>query len=234
MNFGRDTDCTGATVGAILGIRDPDSIPAEWLAPIGRTLVLNKGIDGISPPPTLDALTDRIISLRGHIAVDDSPPLPCPDLSRFAIRFRRGIFHPWFAYDCLRTHPEEQPLAEEVLLPGNVSTINFAGLPPETLLLLETDLDLPVEQDAFLVVSTTATFRTWLDGDPVLGQESGPFVPAFHRTPANQRKTVRLGAGRHRLRIGLAPAREGMISAPLAFGLSDSSHNWLPDSIYSR
>lgn len=233
VNFGRDADCTGATVGAIMGILDPDSIPAEWLAPIGRALVLNEGIDGIEPPPTLDALTDLVVSLRGRVRIDDAEP-PCPDLSRYAIRFRRGLFRPWFAFDCLRTRPWEQPLREETALPGNVAAVDFSGLPPESLLLLETEVDLPGGQDVNLVVSTTANFRAWFDGEPVLGQGSGPFVPAFHRTPTNQRATLRPAAGVHRLRIGLAPANEGMSSAPLAFGFADLAHNWLPDSIYDR
>ena len=241
-NFGRDTDCTGATVGAILGILDPDAIPDGWLRPIGRSLVLNEGIAGIDPPPTLDTLTDLVASLRGRVGIDDAP-LPRPDLSRYAIRCRRGLYRPWFAYDCLHgaaracgcAHPEEQPLSEEVLLPGNVSTVDFSDLPPESLLLLETDLSLPADRNVLLLVSTTANFRAWLDGEPVLGQECGPFVPAFHRTPANQRRALRLAAGTHRLRIGLAPAREGMPSAPLAFGLADpSGFAWLPDSIYRR
>lgn len=234
VNFGRDADCTGATVGAILGILAPDSIPEEWLRPIGRALVLNDGISGIEPPPTLDALTDLVASLRGRVSVDDAEP-PRPDLSRFAIRCRRGLYRPWFAYDCLRARPQEEPLSDEVLLPGNVSTVDFSGLPPESLLLLETDLTLSAARDALLLVSTTADFRAWLDGEPVLGQESGPFVPAFHRTPANQRASLRLAAGTHRLRIGLAPAREGMASAPLAFGLADPATSaWLPDGVYRR
>lgn len=234
VNFGRDADCTGATVGAIMGLLAPDSIPNEWLRPIGRSLVLNEGIAGIKPPPTLDALTDLVASMRDRVEIDDAP-LPCPDLSRFAIRCRRGLYRPWFAFDCLRTRPQDPPLSEEVLLPGNVSTVDFSGLPPESLLLLETDLTMPAARDALLLVSTTANFRAWLDGEPVLGQECGPFVPAFHRTPANQRKSLRLAAGRHTLRIGLAPAGERMRSAPLAFGLADpTGFSWLPDSIYRR
>ncbi len=234
VNCGRDTDCTGATVGAIMGILDPDSIPAEWLAPIGRSLVLNEGIAGIDPPPTLDSLTDLIVSLRDRIVIDDSEPPP-PDFGRYAIRCRRGLYRPWFAYDCLRTRPQDQPLLEDCTLPGNLARIDFAGLPPESLLLLETDLALPADRDVLLLVSTTADFRAWLDGEPVLGQECGPFVPAFHRTPANQRKALRLSAGRHTLRIGLAPASEDMSSAPLAFGLADpADFSWLPDSTYMR
>ena len=95
------------------------------LRPIGRSLVLNEGIAGIEPPSTLDALTDLIASLRGRVSIEDAEP-PRPDLSRFAIHCRRGLYRPWFAYDCLRARPEEQPLSEEVLLPGNVSTVDFS------------------------------------------------------------------------------------------------------------
>ena len=231
VNFGRDADCTGATVGAILGIRAPDAIPAEWLAPIGRALVLNEGISGIDPPPTLDQLADIVASLRGRIRLDETEA-PRPDLGRHAIRFRRGLYRPWFAYDCLRTNPELAPLDGETSLPGNVATVDFSGLPPETLLLLETTLTLPADTDVRLMVSTTANFRAWLDGEPILGQECGPFVPAFHRTPANQLKILRLAAGPHRLRLGLAPASEKMRSAPLAFGLADLASAWLPDGVY--
>ncbi len=233
VDFGRDADCTGATVGAILGIRDPDAIPAEWKAPIGNALVLNEGIEGIAPPATLDELSDLLIGLRGRIRLDETTP-PRPDFGRYAIRFRRGFCRPWFAYDFRRFRPELAPLDEETTLPGNVVTVDFSSLPPETLLLFETTVTLPADQDVRLLVSTTAHFRAWLDGEPVLGQEGGPFVPAFHRTPANQRKDLRLSAGPHKLRIGLAPASEKMRSAPFAFGLADTASNWLPDGIYDR
>ena len=183
--------------------------------------------------PTLDALTDMLIALRGRVRLDETTP-PRPDLKRYAIRFRRGVFRPWFSYDFRRFRPDLAPLGEETALPGNVATIDFDGLPPESLLLLETTLTLPAEQDVRLVVSTTANFRAWLDGEEILGQECGPFVPAFHRTPANQLKIGRLAAGPHTLRIGLAPAKEGMRSAPFAFGLADAASNWLPDAVYER
>ena len=233
VNFGRDTDCTGATVGAMMGIRDPDSIPGEWLAPIGRTLILSRGIEGIDPPKTLDGLTDMLVALRGRIRIDETEA-PCPDLGKFAIRFRRGVFRPWFALDFRRFHPEDAVLDGETTLPGNVAEIDFGGLPPESLLLLETTITLPADTDALLMVSTTANFRAWLDGEPVLGQECGPFLPAFHRTPANQLKIGRIAAGPHKLRIGLAPATADMRTAPLAFGVADAAFNWLPDGIYDR
>ncbi len=63
VNCGRDTDCTGATLGALLGIIDPASVGSEWLKPIGRELVLSPGIVGMHPPATLDEFTDQVAAM---------------------------------------------------------------------------------------------------------------------------------------------------------------------------
>jgi ADP-ribosylglycohydrolase len=63
VNCGQDTDCTGATLGAILGLIDPDCIGDEWLAPIGRDLVLSPFITAMAAPATLDELTDQTADL---------------------------------------------------------------------------------------------------------------------------------------------------------------------------
>jgi ADP-ribosylglycohydrolase len=63
VNCGKDTDCTGATLGALLGILDPAGIPAKWLKPIGRDLVLSPCITGLTSASTLDGFTDRVTAL---------------------------------------------------------------------------------------------------------------------------------------------------------------------------
>lgn len=83
VNCGKDTDCTGATLGALLGILDPDGIDADWLEPIGRELVLSPGICGMHPAPTLDVFTDQVAALaidvleyyEAPVVLDGSPPL---------------------------------------------------------------------------------------------------------------------------------------------------------------
>ena len=63
VNCGDDTDCTGATCGAILGIINGRSaIPQEWMDPIGesiQTVAVNRYGNDI--PVTLQALTDRVM-----------------------------------------------------------------------------------------------------------------------------------------------------------------------------
>lgn len=77
VNCGDDTDCTGATVGALLGIiNGRTGIPKEWTGPIGETIQTD-AIDlfRLDIPKTLDALTDRVIRLA-ILAHDENTMLP--------------------------------------------------------------------------------------------------------------------------------------------------------------
>ena len=76
VNCGHDADCTGATLGALLGILDPDAIPERWSAPIGRGIVLSPGIVGMHPPADIDAMTDEILALAPHIRFAPTPADP--------------------------------------------------------------------------------------------------------------------------------------------------------------
>ena len=67
VNCGQDADCTGATLGALLGILDPDAIGEAWLRPIGRNVVLSPGMVGMHPPATLDELTDQVVDLAAEV-----------------------------------------------------------------------------------------------------------------------------------------------------------------------
>lgn len=65
VNCGCDTDCTGATLGALLGILNGTrGISRKWSDPVGREIVLHK-LTGNPPqaPKTLDELTDRTMVL---------------------------------------------------------------------------------------------------------------------------------------------------------------------------
>ena len=70
INCGDDTDCTGATCGALLGIMGGTSaIPADWRRYIGDAIVtvaINRGDCG-SLPGTCSQLTDRVIALTPQV-----------------------------------------------------------------------------------------------------------------------------------------------------------------------
>ena len=61
--LGYDTDCTCATLGAIMGILYPDGIERRWLEPIGEDLVLSDCIVGIHEPNSISSFCEIIASL---------------------------------------------------------------------------------------------------------------------------------------------------------------------------
>jgi ADP-ribosylglycohydrolase len=81
VNCGDDTDCTGATLGSLLGILNgTKGIPKEWREPISENIV-NVAIGGFQPPKTIRELTERVvkmakISLKYHkapVEISSSP-----------------------------------------------------------------------------------------------------------------------------------------------------------------
>ena len=67
VNCEYDTDCTGASLGAILGLIEPDSIGEDWLAPIGRQLVLSSSMAGMVHAETLDGLMAQTADLAQQV-----------------------------------------------------------------------------------------------------------------------------------------------------------------------
>ena len=69
VNCGYDTDCTGATLGALLGILDGTAgIPEEWSRPVGKEIVLHKFTGHFDAPADIEELTDRTVALARQYA----------------------------------------------------------------------------------------------------------------------------------------------------------------------
>ncbi|MEK3912646.1 ADP-ribosylglycohydrolase family protein [Paenibacillus sp. FSL H7-0331] len=76
VNCGYDTDCTGATLGAILGIiLGPENLPERWLKPVGDRIAVNAPIVGFNVPLTLDELTSRTFKVGKEVAAVWEIPL---------------------------------------------------------------------------------------------------------------------------------------------------------------
>jgi ADP-ribosylglycohydrolase len=64
VNCGYDTDCTGATLGSLLGIvGGTGAIPKKWSEPIGTGIVLHKFTGAIPAPKDVVELTDRTAAM---------------------------------------------------------------------------------------------------------------------------------------------------------------------------
>jgi ADP-ribosylglycohydrolase len=212
-NCGKDTDSSTASLGSILGILDPDSIGPEWLAPIGRTLVLSPEITGITPPATLDDFTELVLSLRERLAgkpaqpgepsENRTPPVVSARVSftsyldrhRIGTRFLLGPDDP------------EPPLdgSEKVMvLDGTWHRMKRDDFLDDVLVLR---YELALEHDQLVRVMFNTTEQCWvaLDGEFVFARETGALgepasmFPALHGPPLNQYVDRQLSAGRHAL-----------------------------------
>lgn len=67
VNCGWDTDCTAATLGAILGIvQGASNLPGKWTDPLGDAIATNEswnGLKNLRVPGDLNDLTDRTIAI---------------------------------------------------------------------------------------------------------------------------------------------------------------------------
>jgi ADP-ribosylglycohydrolase len=83
VNCGDDTDCTGATAGAVMGIlMGRSKLPQKWIDPIGdsiQTIAINP--IGTCIPKTLTELTDRTIYLAKTIQQERPELLSTTDSS---------------------------------------------------------------------------------------------------------------------------------------------------------
>ncbi len=79
VNCGDDTDCTGATLGSILGIiGGTKGIPGNWKEPIG-TKINVVAISGFPNPKDLNELTDHTVSMAEKVLAQNSAPVSIID-----------------------------------------------------------------------------------------------------------------------------------------------------------
>lgn len=223
VNCGKDTDCTGATVGAILGILDPSCIGAKWLAPIGRDVVLNKQITGMTPPATLDDFTDMVISIRERLGKSEGAgarlstvPAAIAHLPAYwleAEKFDAKALAPLF-------HPVSLP-GSCVSLPGEsfkdaAAAIRYRFVEAEG-------------AERRVMFNFNGPCKVWIDG--VLAFASGTaskLIPSFHRCPQNQFADLALSKGEHEVVAIVKSPSEGE-DATWIFGVGEGSPSfqWL-------
>ncbi|MBO2942647.1 ADP-ribosylglycohydrolase family protein [Paenibacillus sp. F411] len=83
VNCGYDTDCTAATLAAILGmIAGPDGLPEKWVRPIGDRIAVSPPIKGFPAPADLAELTRRTIRMGKQVlAAWDTEIIVHPELA---------------------------------------------------------------------------------------------------------------------------------------------------------
>lgn len=190
VNCGQDTDSTGATVGAILGIwKGRAGIASHWLAPIGNQIRLSPCIRDLKAPPTIEALVDEI-ELMHELEPADLPrltfPVEFPEPAEFSEEVEWSIN------------------GRRVILPGTILDSRRFQFDPHSEVVYETEVVSPVDREVRLLVCASGLNKAFFD-DRLLGEwgaVAGSEIPAFHRTCGGCQWRVRMKAGvRHRLKI---------------------------------
>ncbi len=84
VNCGWDTDCTGATVGAIWGIiHGASNLPEEWIKPLSNKIVVSEGIKNIYVPKTVEELTNEVCAIGEKVLKHFGVPIEISDQDKF-------------------------------------------------------------------------------------------------------------------------------------------------------
>jgi ADP-ribosylglycohydrolase len=229
-NCGKDTDCTAATVGALMGIIEPNCIDEKWLAPIGRDLVLSPGITGLNPPSTLDAFTDLVLELRERL--DGKPPAEkeiTQDASHLKVQAAIAFVMELPAKNAL----EFPANAREIELPGTFTQWPQSAF-EEEYLLVKFPFELAEAQPVLALFNTPQTCRVWVDGQFLFERDGGVMAPSFHRAPPHQVEKINLTAGAHDLVAAVKRPADGK-DAQWVVGIGNASnHQWIPDAFRSK
>lgn len=217
-NCGYDTDCTAATVGAILGmLHGPDAIGERWKAPIGDGVFVGPGIRGIRSADTLADLSGRTLALAQAFAARVEKPLP------------------------LVAPVPEVGLAS---LPGTIrlepldgsAPVEWANgeLPPAVLAAGGAEWTWTVGDEtrggAILVALAREGCRLLVDGAVVVDCPAGvPFVPAVHRPAPESKARFVPGAPSHRIRLELRSRDTGQDATVLLATPNQHLTTWSGD-----
>lgn len=232
---GKDTDCTAATLGALLGILNPAGIPEPWLKPIGRQLVLSPGITGLTPPANLDDFTDLVLRLRRRLppGAPVAAPAAAPTPESLQILARVDFTGPAIfgggAHAAAPAAPVLSAAARPLRLAGAMAEFPVAQF-KDQVLLLALPFQLAQERVVKVLFNTPQNCRVWVDGRFLFGRECGRMAPSFHRAPVNQWGEIELAAGAHTLLAAIAKPETGDAVQWVA-GLGDPHSNlWLADA----
>lgn len=241
-NCGLDSDCSAATLGALLGILHSDCISSEWSNPIGNEIRLSPGLVNLKAPADISVLTDWIFQLQRKF-VNISPGigkvLPCTPPETGISPIRLNVETAWSSH---REILQEEQGTEthrrifagsksNVALPGhwlNLSRSSFDN----RVLLIRKQFHLNKKGGIRVLGFSETNSAAWIDGCRL---NEAPFgfgcndshAPSFHRGGRGIYKTDSLDEGMHELVIAVcAPEKR---STDIVLGIGDGmTHLWQP------
>lgn len=213
-NCGEDTDSSTASLGALLGIIDPDSIEERWLTPIGRDLILSKEIVGIDAPATIDGFTDLVMDLSERLANRMPEPRevsfdPADHAIPVELAWANTHDGKWAIRDVSELPhlgappPENRTEFVAATVPGTWVRWPRSEF-QDSILLISYRFDAQGRNDVRLMMNCSEHFRVWLDGEFLFGaQGTQRMFPAPDKAPAGHSIDFEPTPGIHELLVAV-------------------------------
>ncbi len=219
VSCGMDTDCTGATCGAFLGLLGGTrALPLRYRRASGERLVVSACLRALPLPKDVGEATVRVLDLSDRMrAACGAGPLPgaTPDAGTDPVHDHNG----WLLFrvpgeEGYESEPAACAAAQQRPERFRARRLDAPGihldLGPHVradgdILYLLTWVRTPRDVDGQLMVCADTGVTAWLDGVQVLNYHGRQrAVPSFHRVEGGGAIPVRLAGGRaHLLKIRL-------------------------------
>lgn len=241
-NCGQDCDSSTASIGALLGILDPEGLPARWLEPIGREVVLNPEVSGFTAPATIDELTDLVVELASRLG--GRPPEPrgelfAPDAYAIPvdIAWHNTNFGAWDVRDATELPPVGAGLPAGLswtaaTLPGTWTTWpreDFA----DRILFIRHHVDTHGERSLRLLINSTEHVRAWWDGAFLHAAQGTQFMfPAPHMPPVGQYVDLEVDEDVHELVLAVKVPPDSRDAAEWVTAVVERpGFTWIPNAL---
>ena len=245
VNCGMDTDCTGATCAAFMGILlGEDRIPSDWRSTVGEQLVVSDCLSKLPLPKTVDEATERTLALSiGTFGkLNDMPAGMTGEISEDPV----DDGNTWLVFsesvrsdytrepdDVMRASVNPERFAEHCHHAAGIH-LNLAPTieaPGDTLYVL-THIRVPRNVDGQLMICADTGVTAWLDGKQVLNYHGRRrSIPSFHRVEGGAAVPLPFAADRwYALKIRLLSCHAPL---NLTVAIGDMSGCYIADVIYS-
>lgn len=230
-NCGKDTDCTAATLGALMGILHPDGIEQRWLDPIGNALVVSPEIVGIQPPDTLEGFTDLVISLKERINGKEPQVADEQQSADDYCIMADTAFVSLSAFEDMKKEPVVKfpDESSEMKLPGAIASMAVDDF-TDDVLLLRYKLQLSERRDIRLVFNTKQSCSVWGEGNFCFARDGGRMAPSPHRAPVDQFADITLNAGTNEIIAAVVRPTDVERAEWIIIAADAVSHQWIPDA----
>lgn len=238
VNCGYDTDCTAATLGALLGILDPDGIPCRWSDPVGETVVLSPEIRGVCAPKDVDSLTGRTLELQSALS---STPMDLPKVVPRTTGLLRGLHLEWSqsGNGSAMGYGDSMSSLRPANVPGHWFHLSdLPGLKLGLPLHLRFRFSITEDAEVLPMFYNNSDVRISIDGEELFQAsptdwQPGWHAPSFHRFRRHAMvPTAQLEVGVHRMDVLLENTSPQSNDAVVGIG-DGCSDQWMPSAMVS-